>query len=101
MGMELKMKREELALENMRQQLAAGREAKDRAKSPLQDSTGISTSVIGKANSNRIIIDEKKLKDPRMRNKILEAINKAEGISSSSVGSDNTSKSVTSERNSR
>ena len=36
-----------------------------------------------------------------MRNKILEAINKAEGISTSSVGSDNTSKSVTSDRNSR
>ena len=36
-----------------------------------------------------------------MRSKILEAINKAEGITSSSIGSDNTSTSVTSDRNSR
>ena len=64
--------------------------------------------MINKAPSNRIIIDEKKLKDPRMRNKILEAINKAEGISTTG-GSDhtflnsreNTSKSKTPERTSR
>ena len=35
--------------------------------------------MVSKLPTKGIIIDEKKLKDPRMRSKILEAINKAEG----------------------
>ena len=58
----------------------------NRAKSPgsnIVSGVSSSTSVISKMPAKGIIIDEKKLKDPRMRNKILEAINKAEGIAPS------------------
>ena len=67
-----------------------------------------STSAISKLPTKGIIIDEKKLKDPRMRSKILEAINKAEGINTPTIKDrvspqthDRSSKSKTPEPQSR
>ena len=56
----------------------------DRAKSPVRSiSSGVtSTSALSRPPTQGIIIDERKLKDPRMRNKILEQILQKSGVSS-------------------